>query len=190
MLFRSDKSGNANHVTQGSSSARPLRRTAAVNGLGALEFDGANDVMDAAGSVMPVGNASRTMFAVYRPLRATDSNTLAGVGGSSGSGLWFRLQFRASPPGDPYFAGFAADLTDSASPTQTAKVATVTYNGTTATLYRNGTQIASSALSLNTTATAFSVGAGAGEFANCYLCEVIVYNSALSSTDQIGRAHV
>jgi len=182
-----DKSGNANHVTQSDSSSRPLRRAAGINGLTAIEYDGTNDFLAASGSVMPTGSAARTVIAVYRPLRTTGVNAVAGVGSGAGSGLWFRIQFRDSPAGDPYFAGFAADLTDSTGISQTIKVASLTYNGTTGTLYRNGAQIASSSLSLNTQSNPFSIGGdgpSGSEYAKCYICEVLVYNSALSSTDR------
>ena len=41
-----DKSGNARHVTQTTAANRPLRRTNVKNGLGALQFDGVNDMLE------------------------------------------------------------------------------------------------------------------------------------------------
>lgn len=38
-----DQSGNGYHVTQGSSSSRPLRRVSTQGGLDAIEFDGSDD---------------------------------------------------------------------------------------------------------------------------------------------------
>lgn len=43
-----DKSGNAYNVTQGTSSLRPLSGVRTQNGLNAIEFDGGNDILNAA----------------------------------------------------------------------------------------------------------------------------------------------
>lgn len=46
-----DKSGNGRHATQSTSANRPLRKTASINSLDALLFDGSNDSFSFSGNI-------------------------------------------------------------------------------------------------------------------------------------------
>jgi hypothetical protein len=181
-----DKSGNGRNVSQGTASRRPTVSSASINNNNALSFDGVNDFLLSNNALLPTGTSSRSMFVVYKPGRTTGVNGICGQSGTGATGAWFQLQFRSGlPTGDPYFAGFSADLTDSVAVTTNAKIAGVTYNGTQATLYRNGLQIAQSNLTLNTGSSELSVGAsssGGDEF-NLGLIAEIVFASSFVSTN-------
>jgi len=57
-----DKSGNARHVTQATAANRPLRKTAAVNALDSILFDGTNDDLSGDISIDTSGMSSFTVF--------------------------------------------------------------------------------------------------------------------------------
>ena len=58
-----DVSGGSGHMTQGTSTFRPLRKVAAVNGLDIARFDGSNDYLTA-GDVADLGANPVTMMAI------------------------------------------------------------------------------------------------------------------------------
>jgi hypothetical protein len=65
-----DISGNARHVTQGTSSARPVRKTGIQNGLAVVRFDGSNDFMSVASSTATfkfLHGSDHTLFFVVKP---------------------------------------------------------------------------------------------------------------------------
>lgn len=74
-----DKSGNARHATQATLGARPLKKTALLNGLPIVRFDGIDDYLSHA--LSSVGDA--TIFAVARSYDST--SVPKQVFGTSGS---------------------------------------------------------------------------------------------------------
>ena len=145
----SDKSGNGRHLAQATNTAQPAYISSGLNGKNVIRLD-AGDSLSNEVVNLPVGSSARTMYTVYTPSSLSITNDILAQGVTSAAGRWFRLQFRPSPAGDPYFAGYVQDLTDSTFPTLTTKIGGVTYDGTTGTLYRNGSQIAQNTLALNT----------------------------------------
>jgi hypothetical protein len=74
-----DVSGNGHHMTQGTSSARPVRKVAARNGLDVARFDGSDDFLSA-GDVADMLNKS---VEVYVCLIRTGASGLKGFFGKS-----------------------------------------------------------------------------------------------------------
>jgi hypothetical protein len=180
-----DKSGNNRHVAQSDSAKRPTVSSASINSKNTLLFDGSNDFLVSTGASLPVGASSRSMFVVYKPGATSGTFAICGQSGASVSNQWFLLQFRnQGAVGDPYFAGYSQDLTNGSAITTATKIAGVTYNGTQGTLYQNGSQIAQSALTLNTVSSEFLVGASANgvqEFVNGLIAEIVFLASAAST---------
>jgi len=80
-----DKSGNANHATQGTSGQRPVLKTSIQNGRSAIRFDGTNDVMSYATAVF--GNTSgRSVFAVLKNATIAASEYGIVIGSRNGTG--------------------------------------------------------------------------------------------------------
>jgi hypothetical protein len=144
-----DKSGNGRHLAQATATDQPAYISSGLNGKNVIRLD-AGDSLSNEVVNLPVGSSARTMYAVYTPRLRAGVNDILAQGVLLQQGRWFRLEFRSSPPGDPYFAGYIQDLTDSTAPTLTTKIGGITYDGTTGTLYRDGSQIAQSTLALNT----------------------------------------
>lgn len=90
-----DKSGNARHFTQSSSTLRTIRKTAIQNGLGVVRLDGTNDYMDSGAiSAFATDQIADFVIVIWRNTTAanqhvfrsaytsgasTNSNTLHGV---------------------------------------------------------------------------------------------------------------
>jgi hypothetical protein len=111
------------------------------------------------------GRSSRTVATVYATTSApTVTASIAGVANPGSVGTWFDIQDRNNfVTGDPYFAGYGADLTNNVTPTaEQLTFALATYDGTTLSLYwafgTTGTiQSLNTTLSLNTSGQ-FEIG--------------------------------
>jgi hypothetical protein len=178
-----DKSGNNKNVIQATESNRPLFTADLLNGLPLLTFDGSTDQLVNTAVGLPTGAAARSLFAVYRPLRSSVSNTVFSQGIENTTGRWFALQFRSGPVGDPYFAGFSSDVSSGDAIEFTDKLAVVTYDGTTVTVFKNGTSKASASRTLNTTGNNLRIGTSPdqAEHANCRLAEIVMIASSAST---------
>lgn len=181
-----DKSGNARNAAQATEANRPTLLANGIGGKPSLQFDGVDDYLINAAAGLPLGSSARSLFVVYRPLVLTGANSVVSQGEFNSTGQWFALQFRQTPSGDPYFAGFNADLSSGDAITLDSKIAGVTYNGTNVILYKNGTLKSSAARTLNTTGNTFSVGSSPGqaEFANGLIGEIVMTSSVLSTLDR------
>jgi hypothetical protein len=115
-----DKSGNARHMTQGTSGSRPTRKTTIKNSLDVLRFDGSNDFMSVASSTATfkfLHSTNSTIFFVldsnesgFAPFLSTYDTASVNVGISletnNGSGTADKVQHRvARGVGDTGAAG-------------------------------------------------------------------------------------
>jgi hypothetical protein len=122
---------------------------------------------------------------------------ICGETGSNATGSWFDLQSRITgAQGDPYLAGYAADTTAGGAPVLSVwRVETVTYDGTTCSVYYNGVLSTSASKSLNTTASPFLVGAadiplidgGPTNYLTGSVAEILVFPTCLSAADRLNE---
>jgi single-stranded DNA-binding protein len=182
-----DKSGNNRHVSQATAGSRPAYSSATINNKNVLTLI-TDDSLARTSPGLVTGASARSMYAVYKPntTGATSNNICGQSYNGQVTGSWFMLQHRNDlVAGDPYFASYADDLTDSTVPTTATKLAGVTYNGSNLVLYRNGTQIATKSTTLATNAGVnFIIGRSgeSQEFMNGAVAEIIFTENA-SSTD-------
>jgi hypothetical protein len=181
-----DKSGNGRNVAQSIEANKPILLADGIGSKPSLQFDGINDQLVNVAVGLPVGASARSLFIVYRPLQLTGSNTVFSQGTTNSTGQWFALQFRQNPSGDPYFAGYNADLSSGNATTLNSKIAGVTYNGAALTLYNNGTLKNSAARTLNTTGNTVRIGTSPdqAEFTNGLVGEIVMTSSVLSTLDR------
>lgn len=180
-----DQSGNANNVSQIAATSQPQIVTSGSlitsNGKNALNFDGIDDSLSRA-SIM-TGATARTQLVVYQPNNSTGTFTYSifgQSGGTAGNGTWSIIQDRtAGVTGDPYFAGFSADLGNGLStPNTLQKLAQFYYTGTNGSLYKNSNLLQSANISLNSPSNGLLGMGGStsgGEFANSKITECIIY---------------
>lgn len=187
-----DQSGNARNVTQATAGSQPQIVTSGVvnleGGKPSIAFDGVDDGLVNTAVGLPVGTNARSMNVVYTPRTTAGSNGICGQGVSgASSGQWFVFQNRGpAPAGNPYFAGFSLDLTDSQAPTLDAKVATATFASTNLTLFRNGTQFATAVRALNTTGNSLAIGSSPSfaERGNLFMKEITFFAINLDATNR------
>ena len=185
-----DSSGNGNNATQPSAPFRPLFKTNRINALPALNFTPPNQYM-AIGSIPGGITTSATVFIVQR--KNASSGTLAVMSDPSAPGNTFAIYLPYSD-GTVYF-----DLGDS---TVTGRISSpwggdythffawsFVAGGGNMAIYRNGISVVASGGHTNSFSPAGLVyfvngdgGAGGGQDAD--IAEILIYNSALSTTDR------
>jgi hypothetical protein len=189
-----DKSRNGVHATQAADGSRPLRKTSQQNGKDALLFDGTDDFLRVPYNAS--GSSGITVFAVFRRVAAstvyafsnyeyapTDGRGLL-VGGSTSKAV----TASGRPDGTPVFRS-----TTSGDATTNYVVATARWNGSNLFSYSNGAGESSTPASGESFQSSDSIVIGAAyasdpaliqSFSSVGIGEIIVYNSALSSTDR------
>jgi hypothetical protein len=193
----SDQSGNGNDAMTSGTYGTPLFLPNQINGHGAVVFNGTNQLLSTANPIFS-GTFARMMIAVYETT-STNNSLVGGICGESrtdATGDWFSLQTRVyGAVGDPYFAGYSADVTASTAPLlNTWEMATVLWDGTNLTLYHNGVYSASATLSLNTASSPFDIGcanflnadSGGRSFFPGKIAEIIILPSA-SQQDRLNE---
>lgn len=168
-----DASGNSNHATQGTSGAQPTFKTNILNGLPVVRFDGVNDMLNLtthltshAMTIIAVANKTGTGT---QAIIVTDSNEIyAEVSTNWGSYL-----------GD--FLDGGSTLSSSFS-----VLSVVTRNYNDVDLVKNGSLV--TRVNGNTWYTRSGTAIGADpsgvQFLGGDIAELLVYGSALSSTDR------
>lgn len=175
-----DSSSMGNHATQGTADRRPLYRTGQVNGLPAVQFDGANDFLV---SNCPVVGAQTRFFVLS-------------VGGGGTYGLWYGASAPAAL--NNYVVGrllhswtgsVETPVASAPVPSSGFAVVAVRYSDATGTYSArlNGTGVAGGAYATNTAGNSQSI-LGAGSLTGTYpllgsMAEVIHYPSYLSDVD-------
>ena len=191
-----DKSGNARHATQGTSGSRPIRKTALINSRDAITFDGTNDQLFVPASSVAFGTSNFEMFIVARSRAPSGSQGFfVFQDNTSGESPIIRttvadntltVTFRTTTAG-------ALDITDTATYSSNSLVMLgVRRASSTITATKNGSAFGSSAISGSFGATSVTPGVGAyfdsnslsAWFLDGEICEIIIYNSALSTTDR------
>jgi len=154
-----DQSGNAAHMTQSTSGARPLRIVAAQNGLDAARFDGTDDYLTAGDVADLLGNPLEMMWLGKR----TNSGAVIGYFGKSraanAAGRWVLLSesgnHEAIYAADNAVASAVATATGSTSPVCLIGNAARVSGTATLTLRKNGSAssatVADGNTSVNTT---------------------------------------
>lgn len=185
-----DKSGNGRHATQGTSSSRPLRKTAIIGNLDVLRFDGSDDYLNLLtdfrwwpqGTFFVVlGNASNSNF-WYGTDRA-DEDPQIRLSNSTSSGFWYYASsYKLQDDAGHYDA------------IGTGSVRTILLNGTAYKSFSNGTLKNSStltaAVSANNPTASHTLGAfiapnsNNSSYASVDIAEIIIYDSALSDANR------
>jgi hypothetical protein len=209
-----DKSGNARHMTQGTSGSRPARKTAIQGGLDVLRFDGSNDFMSVASSTATFSflhGSTAAVFVVYKP-SGSNPNALYTIidncrNGVTVTGYTLFYDDRVDVPrnnrilsaGGTVAGNFVVVSAEDFHPANTFACITNVIKGQDGTaanrsrLYKNGVvdaAVNTSSGSATGDAThdlmigaAYTASSNAN-FLNGDICEIIIYDAALSDTDR------
>jgi len=208
-----DKSGNDRHATQGTSGSRPVRKASVQNGLDGLRFDGSDDYLVAGTASMFtfLHSSTSSWFVIFRAGDVADPDTFYFLCGTAGTvvspgGAYIRHEtrntlsqtgiahisggngartnnYRSGPGGNVYqVASLVSDQTESLAENRSF----LRVNGGAAATESSSTE----ALDTSDPRDGFGIGALKGS-SNTYggfllgdICEIIVYDSALSDTDR------
>lgn len=176
-----DQSGNGKNATAFDG---PLYSTNAINGKPALVF--ANNAYLTTSNIFNGANP-RSMFAVYYIDSEQYSNTVCCQSNedNTDTGTYFMLQSRIDLDSSPYLAGYGDDLSGPSFVNQQLLLGMADYDGTTARLFKNGTQANSEAKTYNTYNGEFHIGAfsEAGNIQEKFggkIAEIVVYSRVLT----------
>ena len=161
---------------------------------GAFNFDGASYVKGLTLGVMPTGNAARTLevWVYYKPNGAAQS--LIEIGSGVGSNQRFGLLANPTNTGSVYIVGQSNDnqFANILIPSNEWTHLTVTHDGTTLKVYKNGALAGSAAETYATIDTGYTIGieqrtstpssiSGAYEWAQSQVSTPRIYNFALTA---------
>lgn len=202
-----DKSGNAYHVTQATSGLRPQSGTRTQNGLNAIDFDGGDDILNAATAsnwTFLSNTSGATVFVTAYADAAADSRWLWSTNGGSaiytGSSAYVQSTdlmaigtsraVNGTSAMDVYLSTPSA--TDNTAFTMTSQFdlgqATASLRGYVAknggTQVNNNTETASASTSAPQTPLAIGNIPSYSYAWDGLICEIIMYNSVLNATDR------
>jgi hypothetical protein len=182
-----DKSGNARHALQSSSSQRPLRKSGIIGGKDVVRFDGSNDILNLnnavrwwpTGTLIVVAGNGITGAWWYAANATTDYNPEIRLYTRTGSGViyWNNAYVFNNGTGPLFGSG---------------SVSTIVLSGTSYSSYANSalniTSTLSSAAPANNPNTYHNLGGytGTSEYTAIDIAEVIMYDSALSDATRVG----
>jgi hypothetical protein len=209
-----DKSGNARHATQATSANRPARKTAIQGGKDVLRFDGSNDSLSIASSTATfkfLHGTTATLLYVAKYGTSADPNAqygLVSTGGASGNEIGYFHSFDDSSVNNSISSsairdanGFRAWLNrvnDTVTPNTFIACSEVIDAGAATAANRStvringGSAIQGNSLtdspSGNDSQFDLTIGAIVSSSPTAYMvgdiCEIIIYNSALSNTNR------
>lgn len=189
----SDQSGNARHATQTTGTSQPSIISNAVSGKPVMRYDGTSDYMS---FTMPVNGLTAMTLILVSAAGADVDGTYYGDQYAPlywrETGSWGTVHLS---PFQRYIrhrfgTGQSNNIPSYSRPSVVAglSVTTAVKNGSTETLYANGTQVASLSGKLaaiaNTGATA-TIGRGTSTYFTGDIAEVIVYTRALSDAERL-----
>jgi len=186
-----DQSGNGRNATQTTAASQPRIVGSGVvdyiNNRPAINFNRNSDGLIYNAPIFS-GNSARSIIVLYKlnvvPVNTGNSIFGQNLFGSTTNGNWSMLQARTSTglTGDPYFAGYNADLGNGLTTANTDhKLSSFYYNGTTGYLIKNSTQITSGNITLNALSNGVisigSLSTTIWENSDIKIQEGIIYNS-------------
>jgi hypothetical protein len=193
-----DKSGNGNHATQSTAANRPARRSSVVNSRDAIDFDGSNDGLsvNALSSIFNGVNKPFTVIAVAKTDVTNSTQDILSAGNSSNDDenarcVWNNGSQKASIYRQPQDNNPGKSVSGGTSLGTTTRAVSFVFNASTGIVFVNGSSDSSAtdlalgfSLPLNVVAVGFLPRLNSAVYFNGYICELTLYNSALSDTNR------
>ncbi len=181
-----DKSGFGRTLTAFDPSQAAVLRRNALNGRAVVEFNGTSSLLKTYGSTFTIAQPD-TFFIVYRSLDANTSSRAFVVDSRDSSNR--QVFGRPGASSQRMYANQDLDIGGITYPFPTFDIYSGTFNGSSSSLYRNGTAIASGnagASALNGLSVgALSTGGQYGyEYSHVQVAEILYYSGAMVATDR------
>ena len=179
-----DKSGNGYNVSQSTASNQPTYQSAVLNSKSVVRFDGSGDVLTNTTDTPVGGSTNRTVFVVFNSNTGITAKYPLALGNSTSTGQTFGI---SQEIGVRVNSGYQIWTT---SVDSTHAIVTIILDGTSTTdlsAWKNGSSLSAytpSAQTINTTSGILVGNGPSGGNLNGDVAEIIVYNSALSTSDR------
>lgn len=173
-----DQSGNGHDITQSTSGNRPLLKTAQINSLPGILFDGTNDVLKASAFTL---NQPETVFIVYQVTGFTQGDVVFD-GNSADTMLYY--QWNDPSNNTRMYAGNILTPLESTAAGNWLIFCGI-FNNTSSQGRKNAGTAVTGTVGVSN-AGGFTLGAEANiaNWGNITVAEVIIYASALGTTDE------
>jgi hypothetical protein len=187
-----DKSSFHRDLTVGDPSQAPTYRRSAANGRATLDFDGVRSLLKTYGSTFTLAQPD-TVFVVYRSLDADSSNRAFVLDSNNGAA---RQAFGRGGSGDVrMYANNELTAGGIVYPNPTLQVVSLTFNGTSSEMWRNGVKVAggsagTSALGGLTVGGLSTSGTYGYDLSHAQIAEIIVYQGGSFTGDDSNRKTV
>jgi hypothetical protein len=181
-----DKSGNARHVTQATSEARPLRKAAVQNSRDVLRFDGTDDKLQRAAFVPN----TFTAFVVAKRQDIANSTKWTAFSQNDRSNNAGRLIFYTERTSGGIIGAVQVGpiASQAGTPTGTFGIFAADRNGTVANIHRDGVSVSRTTGSATIQAVNFVVGANdttsLADFADLDIGEILIVSGVQSTADR------
>ncbi len=181
--------------TQSNTSYQPAYSASSINGLPSLKFDGSSDYFEISYDV----NLNPSAFTVFAVTRIIDASAYGAIFSSRVASSFSGYMFYAAPTTPQAFQiwlGNGSTWGNSGTVSSTISlnkptVMSATFDGSSLTLYSNGTSAGAVSRALTTTSSSnFRIGAGKNESAtpdyylNGYLGELIIFDRSLKTEER------
>lgn len=180
----SDKSGNGNHGTQGTGSARPTTDATTQNGKNVLDFDGGDDLALPSG-IFSIPNGANTLFTVAK--RTTeDAGVDTIIGLTESGGTRWGMRFTGTAGVVQYTSSTANNgKTNSGNTNTDFQILTGFRTGTTVSISVNGGAAESDTQGADESGVdeAFVGSQSETNFLIGSIAEIIVYDRALATAE-------
>jgi len=178
-----DKSGNGYHATQGTGANQPITNSVTVNSKNAISFNGTSHTLALPSGLYSLPTANSTVFVVLRKQTTTS--------GAIHSAIDATNRYRTLVSSDTLIQGASGPAGTTSNVTNTSDFlsphTTILSVGSTTFFisYDGNAIVGANQTKTSFTATSFFIGSqgGSANFQPMHLCEFIIYNSQLSSTD-------
>ena len=180
-----DQSGQGNHFTQATAGSRPTYKTAVQNSLPGIAGDASADYLS--GTAPITGSGNRTMFVVYKAGNADATHFDLDMGYNSAAGGDWALSSKLG-----MHATSGSREWNAAKSTANYEIVTIRQEGSNTNILAawvdgvSKTVTATTAVALNTANTGATIFTRnpAGGYSSSTICEIILYDSALSANDR------
>ena len=186
-----DQSGNGYDLVQGTSGNRPSVGSNTQNGLPTVTFDGSDDYLQCT-TATNLSLSAFTVFCVVSEASSTNYAGIVAVHAAAGSDYNSTAAFVLSKGGGTGTLILSSNADANASGVSGCNVLTGLKDATTSTLYVNGSSAGTTGCTSSGTADGgivvgaryLSGGVNTSYALSGYVCEIILYDTTLGSTDR------
>lgn len=175
-----DKSGNALHFAQATAAQQPALGATTITGLNLITFDGSNDRMQLTSALNGLANANNTIFIAARSTNLTTSQYLFSTGNSNPPG------YGVSVASDSFVLRHGGTVTKNITRDESLHIFGFSRSSAGLNPFLDGAALTGGNVATDNLITLARIGGSSGgnsAYLTGAIAEIIVYNTALSTSD-------